>query len=167
MAQSTIDGGLVLFGGAATKGLFRSSREWFVGWLESDDVLGLLVDLSPHGFHATTIDGTTDSEPASRLSWRSRVRWSCRSFARRKNLANACKDSGHWSVVEDVEGPEVAPVVVLSAETFSEFYRSEHDGQVRRSISCSVILRWRMTLWLKLSHQCWGAGRRSESPART
>jgi len=27
----------------------------------------------------------------------------------------------------------MAPVVVSSAETFSDFYRSEHDGQVRRS----------------------------------
>lgn len=31
-----------------------------------------------------------------------------------------------------VEGPEMTPVV-LAVETFSEFYRNEHDRQVRRS----------------------------------
>ncbi len=32
-----------------------------------------------------------------------------------------------------VEGSEMAPVAVSQPDTFSEFYRSEHDGQVRRS----------------------------------
>ncbi len=64
-AEPDRDGSLVLFERATTKSFLRSGRERFVGWVESDDVLGRLVDLSPHGFHVPTIDGATDSEPAS------------------------------------------------------------------------------------------------------